>query len=293
MRDRLIAATMRRRIRDMIRRGWRPDVIVTYNLAAWVRHLMPSVVHETGIPWVYALADIDGPERPWVTRGSWLEHASGHVFLSYAGWKEGAFEPKLHLDGGTSGIRDSGRGWPQAQKKVVAFAGSLNAYSGFDLFIQSAGFIPREEADLWVMGPGDVAGARRLAEGRPNVTVIGFLSRTELERRLELVDVFVNPRPNLPDSRYNFPSKVLDYLSALRPVVSTWSEGLSPDYRAVLEVSESATPQAIAAAIRRVLSWDGHDFERWRNAAAGWLARERLWDVQARRFLHWMNAVKS
>jgi glycosyltransferase involved in cell wall biosynthesis len=53
----------------------------------------------------------------------------------------------------------------------------------------------------------------------------------------------------------NFPSKVLDYMSYGRPIVSTQAPGLGPAFDDVLVFSEGDEPQQLAQAIDRVLGW--------------------------------------
>jgi glycosyltransferase involved in cell wall biosynthesis len=85
---------------------------------------------------------------------------------------------------------------------------------------------------------------------------MGMLAEADLERIAGAAAVLVNPRPvDSDDSCMNFPSKVLDYLSYERPIVSTRAPGIGPEYDSVLVFAESDSPSSLAAAIDEVLEW--------------------------------------
>jgi glycosyltransferase involved in cell wall biosynthesis len=85
---------------------------------------------------------------------------------------------------------------------------------------------------------------------------MGMLPEAELERVAEAATVLVNPRPiDSDDSCMNFPSKVLDYLSYERPIVSTRAPGIGPEYEDVLVFTASDSPASLAAAIDEVFEW--------------------------------------
>ena len=63
------------------------------------------------------------------------------------------------------------------------------------------------------------------------VRYLGFVEREELLRTMQRGLVLVNPRPpSLPEHRYNFPSKILEYLATGRPVISTTSADIAEEY---------------------------------------------------------------
>jgi len=105
--------------------------------------------------------------------------------------------------------------------------------------------------------------------------------------------VFVNPRPpHLPQNAYNFPSKVLVYLSFGKPIVSTWTGGLDPAYRDVLLVGE-ADEAGLAAQIDQALAMKREDWVALRDRMSNFLQTSRTWTKQATRFKYWLLNIPA
>jgi glycosyltransferase involved in cell wall biosynthesis len=108
-----------------------------------------------------------------------------------------------------------------------------------------------------------------------------------------MATLFVNPRPSsIADNRMNFPSKILEYLSYAKPVVSTWTPGLSPEYEGVLVVVEQETPECMARKIEEVLSWDAEKHSAWSERITAFVTGRKLWDLQAGSLLRWLSTIK-
>jgi len=150
-------------------------------------------------------------------------------------------------------------------RPVVLYSGNFEHYQGVDLLVDAAASVP--EAQFVFMGgePGeiDAARARAAAAGVPDRCVFaGKRPPAELPRFLALADVVASPRRQ----GVNTPFKVYTYLASGRPLLAT--RILS--HTQVLDDTNSwlveATPDALAAGIRAVLS---QPEEAARRAARG------------------------
>jgi hypothetical protein len=72
-------------------------------------------------------------------------------------------------------------------------------------------------------------------------------------------------------------------------VVSTWTEGLSPEYRRVLVPVTDEGPAALARALDDVLEWDQERCDATAREIYGFVVGTRLWSVQAHRFVNWLE----
>ncbi|MGC3999847.1 MAG: glycosyltransferase [Anaeromyxobacter sp.] len=122
------------------------------------------------------------------------------------------------------------------------------------------------------------------------IRFFGLVPEAELERLAGLATAFLNPRPpELTASAHNFPSKVLEYLSYGHPVVSTWTPGLSPEYRDVLVLTD-ARAEDLALRMREVVAWDEGTRASYRSRAQAFLA-SRTWTAQAQRLATFLTEV--
>ena len=106
----------------------------------------------------------------------------------------------------------------------------------FCLLLNAFRLLRRDDCELWICGKGDNSNLRDAVKIDPRIKYIGLLPRDELAERMNKADIFVNPRPsNIPGNERNFPSKLLEYLGYLKPIVSTMAQA-GPDYRDLLFV---------------------------------------------------------
>jgi hypothetical protein len=84
-----------------------------------------------------------------------------------------------------------------------------------------------------------------------NVEYLGFLSDQELFDTAKEVDVFINPRRNdfLPNE-FNFPSKLLYYMQFNKPIISSVTKGLSPDFLECLIPIEGDSTESFIEALK-------------------------------------------
>jgi glycosyltransferase involved in cell wall biosynthesis len=123
------------------------------------------------------------------------------------------------------------------------------------------------------------------------VTDLGMVTEGELERLAFSADVLVNPRPvRSDDSCMNFPSKVLDYMSYGRPIVSTRAPGLGPTFDDLLVFSEGDEPGKLAQAIDRVLGWSPAEQTRFAERCRHFAERSSP-IMAAQSFACWLRTV--
>ena len=285
-RNRSLSSGYRKLIRGLGISETSAGVVVTYNAspanvagAAYARE-------RYDMPWVCIVADGGAPPD-----------ADGYVFLSWRCYQ--AFNGprlKLHLDGGVSEIRFSPQASAcesQSRRKVVMYTGAMTPYAGAAFLVRAFHQSNDPQAELWICGKGSNPDVERIAAIDARIKLWGFVSENELTDLMQRADVFVNPRPsNIAGNKRNFPSKVLEYLPYGKPVISTWTEGLSPEYHDVLVVLERETEECLSATIQTVLNWDAGQRQLLIQKVAQFL-ENRLWRVQAGRFLNWLMQIST
>jgi hypothetical protein len=144
---------------------------------------------------------------------------------------------------------------------VVMFAGRFDDVRGIDTFLDA---IPKveertDEVRFWVSGYGDDERCEQVAERVSTftrATYFGTLPWEEYRQRIVSATVLVNLQdPALPISQYTFPSKLLDFMSAGRLIVSTDVGDIGSVFEDELIIVDD-DPEAIADTISDCLEDD-------------------------------------
>lgn len=275
-------ATLERGARVQLARHWsttaEDGVIFTYNSPSWIQKAVKKHRAVYDCRWIAIVADGEAPSD-----------ADGYVFLSHYSYLQSRVINKMHLDGGVYPIK---RGWPEcgidrhSGPKKFLYSGTLTRWGGIDTLLEAIELINRSDFEVIITGPaprGEVQ-SRLLRETR--VDYRGLIDSENLLELMDEVDVFINPRPTkIRDGEKNFPSKLLDYLGWKKPILSTWTDGLSPEYQDALTIFEDDSG-SLAQAIIDIL--DGSHEPKIPEAR--WLSA-KTWEKQASRLLDFLDPV--
>ena len=116
--------------------------------------------------------------------------------------------------------------------------------------------LPGDRYRLWITGDGECRRDVEAAAARdPRITYFGFLPYARVIELYGRAAILLNPHlTTVRSARYQFPSKILEYLAAGRPVVSTSTPGVAEEYGHVVRLSSADTPEAFAAAMQEAAS---------------------------------------
>lgn len=208
-------------------RNFRPDIVLTYNLLpenlAAVRTLVAN-----GARWFPIVLDWYGEDLKMA-----LAPASGVVVLSdFLRRTLAARLPTLLLDGGVT-LRPPSTA--QTDGRTLVYSGAATP-----LVVEVVRAVARRDVRFVITGK-DPYGLLTVLKDDPRVTLTGALPAERLDAVCRAADVFLAPRETGTDfARTTFPSKVLAYLAYAKPIVSTWTEGLTSDYREILDLAPLA-----------------------------------------------------
>jgi glycosyltransferase involved in cell wall biosynthesis len=285
-----LAGAYQQAVRRHVQRFGAPAAVLAYNDSPW-NIAAAKRLAAWQVPWISVVADGPGEGRALELHEMRINQAAGRVFLSYGRYRDSRARPALHLDGGVD-VLPTDTETPQrppGQPRVVLFSGSMNRLAGATQLIEAFRRVRHRDAELWLCGHGRNMDVVAAAARDKRVRLLGLLSEAELARVQDQADVFVNPRPpELPDNRSNFPSKLLEYLTWGRPVVSTWTDGLAPEYAAVLRLARSASPADLAATIEAALGMSEDERLELAGSIRAFLTGSRLWSRQASRLMDWL-----
>ena len=179
-------------------------------------------------------------------------------------------------------------GQHKALKTVLMYTGALG---GLEEFLKALELVDDASLELWISGRGALEGTLREAAARdPRIVFLGFVSRSELRSKMSEASVFVLPRASqTPYFQYSFPSKLLEYMLAGRPVLSPPLPGIPEEYHPYLFLLHDETPEGWAAAIKLVCSLPEKELRDKGNAAREFVLREKNFIRQGQRMFAFMS----
>jgi glycosyltransferase involved in cell wall biosynthesis len=211
------------------------------------------------------------------------------VYLSWSIFEASTAQNKIHLDGGISHVILNKRMTtiPDAEPFLM-YTGAFVPYSGIHLLTDA---MERTSGNFKLVICGNCRDTGMLARfaGNSRFDYRGFVSEEELESLSRRSFAFVNSYlPSAPECRGKFPSKLYEYISFGRPVISTRTLGIAPEYADVLHYIDGEDPAHFAKEFENVFCFDisarAAQIEKNRH-----FLEQRTWEHQISRFLEFLS----
>ena len=280
-------------LQNIIKANGKPKCVITYNPYPHNSETAIKLQKKLKIPWICIVADMPTSKTEISKHKDYIAHSDGVIFLSWDMYKNSKSPIKLHLEGGVTQVKSPANiinPNTVTDKKIIVYAGSLTKWGGVDLLIEAFKLINRTDIELWICGPGKNSTVEYENKTNQNINYLGFVNKKKLNEIYETASIFVNPRPsNITGNEYNFPSKLFEYMSYLKPIVSTKTLGISPEYENILIVCENESPLTISEKINYVLDWDESKIENHRKDTAEFISKEKTWKSQTERLTSWLS----
>ena len=159
--------------------------------------------------------------------------------------------PLLGIDKGHDAV------FAAVDKKIIFYAGGVNKSYGIVELVE--GFLKAGlDHELWICGRGDLeAYLTEIANKYSTVKYLGFVSPAEVARIQAASSCLILSRsPDEKYTRYSFPSKLLEYMAAGIPVLTTRLDGIPEEYYNFLNVIEVFSVDGICSALEAFFSTD-------------------------------------
>lgn len=293
LRNRSLCNSYKNTFREYCYNNGEPSLICSYNLSEYVIEVGLYAQNHFKIPWVSICADyfnpgLEGPKFP-----DRAKQAKGHIFLSYKAFKDCNFQKRYHLDGGIDQLKFNPSETSSNHKKYILYTGMLSKWGGISLLLNAFKKIKDPNVQLWVCGYGRSLELHKALKIDSRITFFGLVPENKLIDLCKKTSIFVNPRPNnIPGNDMNFPSKLLEYLSYGKPVLSTWTPGISDDYREIIEVFDQETPECLANSLLNILSWSNQDIYKKQIKIKKFLIKNKTWNIQSANLINWLDDNK-
>ncbi len=251
------------------------DTVITYNNPIY--HKIPAFLLKVlcNLKWINIVADNYDTKGPDST-----------IYLSFYYFKNSIRKRKFHLDGGMYNANKTFNK-SKSEKIILLYAGMINEWTGIieftDLF-HKLKYTDFQNIELHIYGKGKSELISNLAAIDDRIKFKGFVPKDELESSMNNCFAFVNPRPiNIRTGENNFPSKLLYYLPFGKPVISTITAGLSPDYRDVL-IPFNGSLNHLSTIFFNITNLSKNEIKEMSNKIDAFV-KENTWEVKVSNFL--------
>lgn len=175
----------------------------------------------------------------------------------------------------------------------IVYAGALERYNGIDVILDAVAGLPDPDVRLHVAGRGSLESeVRAAAQCDSRVIVHGYMDAAGLAQLYRDASLLINHRSDHRiDSRYVFPSKLIEYLASGIPVISTHFRSLKAEYRPYLTLLDDESPGALRQAIQTLRNAPE---PAWNRAAEAqqFVLGNKTWREQARRITHFLEVIE-
>jgi glycosyltransferase involved in cell wall biosynthesis len=278
----------------MVKQHGPPLAVLTYNPYPW--HVpLAHYAQQHGVKWVSITLDYDHVDGGWSQYESEVGAADGHVFLSHWAYKECPCPaPKLHLDGGFEewfGDTEAKAEEVPKQKRTCLYSGKYTNYGGYELLLDTIRSLEGSNIVFQLTGKASAAVVTQLKSFGDRVEYYGFVDDAKLHELTLNADVLFNPRPShYIENRVAFPSKLVRYLAYAKPIVSTWTDGLAPEYRDLLIVPEEETGASLGQAVLQAADYNDAEKAALASRVRDFLMANKSWKKQAERLRDWLES---
>lgn len=304
LKDACLCQAYARNVRRMLKQG-RFNVFMCYNSLHPYHVAAMREAKKLGVKVVPIILDGNDPRGDnWqkLTRDN--RYADGVVFLSYWAYENypGMVDggrgrpPVLQLDGGENewrgGVCCSSH--DVQSSFTVVHTGALDKWRGLRVMQKLLKVFDRRDVRFVFCGKCDRV--KRLAElgNDSRIEVKGFVSEEEMNEICRCADAFISVRdPEVGDNVLNYPSKIPYCLSWGKPVVSTWVESFSPDYRDVLVVPMENDAVGIAKKLNEIVSWTDEQRSKHFELQRRWFESRKTWAIQAHRLVEFLEQMRQ
>lgn len=286
-------------------------IVLTYNFNTFVA--LPALwARFRGADVVPVLFDVDIPGHTvpdtlarrldaWLLRRL-LRHVDAAVVITQGLADDLLNVPSLVVEGGLGATqiqhytRTYSQGTATERQQTSTFnivlAGALEPYNGVDVLIEAFQALPDPDARLLIAGRGSLEPLLKQAAALdPRIQPQGYLDANGMAKLYQRASVLINHRSDARiDSRYVFPSKLIEYLATGTPIISTVFRSLRQEYQPYLVLLPDETPAALTLALQTV-KHDPDSSQQRARAGQNFVLQEKSWERQGHRIARFIDLL--
>ncbi len=231
IRKNMIIKGMKNAVDELIKQN-KVTHLITYNTTSQ-NMALGQYLKNKGIFWINIYADADNDKQL-------ISDADYHIYFSYNSYLNSKYENKINFEGGVyKPVED----FSESNKKIFLYTGKIRKENGVELMINAFKMLNDNDVRLIITGNGNYEGFLSSVSSDDRIEYKGLVRKEELESLYREATVLLNPRLSIyEENNNNFPSKLLEYLSYGKPIITTKTKGINPIYLDYMYILENENP---------------------------------------------------
>lgn len=202
-------------------------------------------------------------------------------------------KPYIIVEGLVNGVHAAEA--PEAVEDYCVYAGGLYRIYGVDKLVDAFHEM-QVPYSLHLYGNGDVIDyIQEVSKTDPRIEYKGLLSHDQLLQVERSAKLLINPRPvhGELDTRFNFPSKLMEYMQSGRPVITTKLLGIPEEYNGKMFFFEDDTKPMLKEGLEKVLKMDEAYLASFGEAAKRYVDENKNNRAVGKKIFSLMNAEEN
>lgn len=173
----------------------------------------------------------------------------------------------------------------------VFYSGSITKHQGVDNLIEAFQYLDKDKYSLTICGRGDLSiwVEERCIKAK-NMKYLGILPTEQLCKLQEESDLLIIPQPcSSPNVRYQFPSKIFEYMISGTPVLSVNLPGLLIEYQQFIYMTDGFSPVELSQSIQKVCAIPRSEREIKGKSARKFILENKTWTRQCKKIITYIN----
>ncbi len=183
--------------------------------------------------------------------------------------------------------------WNKTSRFTIVSAGSLDEANGFKVLLEAFSQLQGDQYRLFIAGGGPLSSeVQKAAELDTRISYYGFIPFAEVLALYRSANVLINMRlTKTLDTKYFFPSKMMEYLASGTPVISTCTGHVESDFGDFVFLLRDETATSLAEMIRQVKSLDPSLLAERGLKAQAYMEKNKTWDAHGRKVADFIKSL--
>lgn len=175
--------------------------------------------------------------------------------------------------------------------RTLLYTGTFQEFGGVKFLIEAFRKTTNPKFRLVLCGNGVLKEyVEKSSKEDTRIVYKGRLERTEIIKLQQKATLLINPRrPNGGITKYSFPSKTMEYMASMTPMIGYHLEGMPEEYYEHMYTPKDLSVEALAECINETLSLPFETLQAKAIAAAEFIAENKTSKAQVQRIIDFLN----